>query len=331
MLNRRLTRRGAIAVISSTAALTVPVSFAQTYPDRQIAIVVPFAAGGTVDLVARAVAAPLSRAVRSPVIVRNEAGASAEIGTASVVRSAPDGYTLLMGSTTSISIRPQMNPPLAYDTQRDLVPIALAASVPHVLLVSPSTPARSVAELVAHARTARRPLSLGDSGPGSPHALAGALFRQAVGIELTHVSYRGTSAVLNDLLAGHIDIASIELSVASTYLKSDRLRAIGLSAARRDPAWPNLATIAEQGVSGYEITSWFGLFAPTGTSANAVSFLNTQINQVLSEPGVRDALTGAGLTVVGGSTADFHGHLAREREKWARAIQASGASLRSGS
>lgn len=311
------------AILCLVFGLQAPDSRAQGYPNQRINVVVAFAPGGTVDLVGRTVASALNKRLGVPVVVQNITGASGEIGTAGVVRSSPDGYTLMVGSTTSITIRPLYEPPLPYNPATDLVPVALVASVPHVLMVGPSVRARTLAELVAYSRAQKQPLSLGDSGVGSPHYLAGDWLKHATGMKVNHIPYRGTSAVITDLMAGHIDMASIELSIARTYMKDGKLTPIGLSASRRDAEWPNLPTIAEQGVVDYEITSWFGIFAPAKTPTDIVQKLNREINLVLTDPEVRDALTTAGLQVLGGSVDDFRAHLKREQVKWERAVKLS--------
>jgi tripartite-type tricarboxylate transporter receptor subunit TctC len=182
--------------------------------------------------------------------------------------------------------------------------------------------------LIAFSRAEGRTLSVGDSGLGSTHYFAAQLFAHGTGIEVTHVPYRGTSAVIADLLAGHIDMASIELSIARSYLDGNQLAPIGLSALRRDPEWPNLPTLAEQGLADYEVTSWFGYFAPAGTPVEIVESLNKEINIVLGEAEVRGSLSTAGLRVLGGSIADFHEHLKREHAKWDRAVRLAPSNLK---
>ncbi|WP_375459688.1 Bug family tripartite tricarboxylate transporter substrate binding protein [uncultured Enterovirga sp.] len=321
MPEKPLSRRSLVALGIGSAL--IPHARADEYPSRVVTIIVPFAPGGSVDLVARAIAEPLGESLGRNVIVENRAGASAAIGTAAVARAAPDGYTLLVGSTTSISIRPLMQPPLPYDTAKDLMPVVLAASVPHVLLVSSAVPARSVAELVAFAQSRGRPLTLGDSGVGSPHSLAGDLFAREAGLKIDHVPYKGTSAVVTDLLAGHIDFGSIELSIAAPHMQSGSLKAIGLSAAKRDPAWPQLPTIAEQGIKDYEIVSWFGIFAPARTPPAIIDRLSREITKVMGEEKARKLLVNAGLRVTPLTGPDLTEHLARERRKWGRAIELS--------
>lgn len=315
------TLRSLCACLVSLALLTLTQpSFGQDFPNKPITIIVPFAPGGSVDLVARTVGAKLSTNLNVPVVPENRPGASATIGTGAAVRAEPDGYTLLMGSTTSISIRPQMTPALPYDPMKDLTPVALAAAVPHVLLVGAQVKAKNVAELLTYARSLDRPLTLGDSGVGSPHYLAGDLFARGTGIKLTHVPYKGTSAVVTDLLSGNIDLGSIELSIAAPYMESGGLNAIGLSAVARDERWPNLPTMIEQGVKDYEITSWFGFFAPAKTPAQVIEKLNREFSAVLKDQEVRSKLSGAGLSIIGGSLDAFRAHLGREREKWGHAI-----------
>ena len=313
----------AAGILLAACVAAAPAGFA-AYPDKPIRIIVPFSPGGTVDLVGRLTAQKLGEAFGQSVVVENRGGASAAIGTLAAVKSPPDGYTVLVGSTTSISIRPQLKPALPYDPSRDLVPLTLAAYVPHVLVVHPGVPAANVKELKAFAAASANPLLYGDGGLGTPNYMAGELLRTAMGIGVTHVSYKGGGEVQNAVMAGHVQIASIELSVASPLIARGAMRPIGLSAARRDAAMPALATIAEQGVPGYEITSWFGIFAPAGTPADVVARLSTTLASLLSDRGTRESLARIGLVAVGSSQQEFVAHIQRENAKWGKVIRDAG-------
>jgi len=292
-------------------------------PDKPIRVIVPFTPGGTVDLIGRTVAAKMGENLGRPVVVENRGGASGAIGSVAAVKSAPDGTTLLVGSTTTISIRPQIAPSPGYDPAKDLVPVSIAAYVPHVLVVTPSLPVKSIAELVARYKAAKAPVSMAHGGLG-PHFLAGELFRNATGVEITQVAYKGGGEVLKDLIAGHVQFASVELSVSAPLMQRGQIRAIGISALRRDAGWPDLPTVAEQGLPGYEITSWFGFFAPAGTPAEVVAALNAEIAKALHDPATNERLTRVGLTVMGGSVAEGAAFVAKEGQKWGRVIRQAG-------
>jgi tripartite-type tricarboxylate transporter receptor subunit TctC len=307
----------AIGVITNAGAQT-----AGDFPSRPVKLIVPFSPGGSVDITARSIEAKLSELLKVPVVVENKPGAAAVVGTQAVVNAAPDGYTLLVGST-SMSIRPFLKPAPPYDSTKDLLPITLAAKVPHVLLVPPSLNVKSVADLVNLYKTTKKPISYGDVGQGSLHYLAGDLFKVGAGIEITHVSYKGTSNVVTDLVGGHVQLASVELSVAGPYIASGTLVPIGLSVPARHPDWPNLPTIAEQGVADYDISSWFGFFAPARTPPEIIDLLNRNMVKALADPAVKAIYAKAGLTVVGTSIAEFRKQLEKEHQKWGAAVRIS--------
>jgi tripartite-type tricarboxylate transporter receptor subunit TctC len=319
------TRRLALLVALGTSLGVITGAAAQTakdYPSRPVKLVVPFSPGGSVDLTARSIEQKLSELLKVPVIVENKPGAAAVVGMQTVVSAPPDGYTLLVGST-SMSIRPFLKPALSFDPYKDLMPITLAAKVPHVLLVPANLGVKSVAELANLYKTTKKPITYGDVGQGSLHYLAGDLFKAGSGIDITHVSYKGTSNVVTDLVGGHVQLASVELSVAGPYITSGQLVPIGVSVLQRHPEWPNLPTIAEQGVADYDINSWFGFFAPARTPPEIVELLNREMVKALSDPNVKAIYGRAGLTPVGTSVAEFRKHLEREQQKWGAAVKIS--------
>jgi tripartite-type tricarboxylate transporter receptor subunit TctC len=313
-------------ILSSVAlaGLLPGLARAQSFPDRPLRLIVPFGPGGTVDLVGRLVGNQMSQTIGQPVVVENRGGASGSIGSTALARAAPDGYTFMVGSTTTISILPQIDPNSAYKPERDFIGLSQAAYVPHVLVVNNDVPARNLQELVAFIKRQGKPLAIGDGGIGTPHYLASEIFRQAVGIEVLHVSYRGGGEVHADLISGTLQAASVELSVASPYMRSGQLRAIGIAARKRSPAFPDLPTFIEQGIPDYEITSWFGFFAPIRTPADIARRLETEITAALRDPEVQDKLAKAGATAVGSSARDFAEHIAREQVKWSAAIRLAG-------
>jgi len=319
VLNRRA------AAILCALGLAAPSVFAADWPDRPIRVIVPFTPGGTVDLIGRTLAAKMTENLGGkPVVVENRGGASAMIGTQLAVNSPPDGYTLLIGSTTSISIRPQMLPPLAFDVTKDLTPISLAAYVPHVILVNPKIPANNLKELVAWGKAQGRPITFADGGSGTPHHLSTHILRKGLNADLLPVSFKGGGEVFNALLAGHVDAGSVELSVSTPHMLAGRLRAIGIAASQRDPKWPDLPTVAEQGLPGYETTSWFGVFTPAGTPPDVLAKLSAEVRKVFQDPKIRESLIKVGLTPVGSTQEQFVAHLKRENGKWAHALDVSG-------
>ncbi|WP_165585654.1 tripartite tricarboxylate transporter substrate binding protein [Roseococcus sp. SYP-B2431] len=313
-----LSRRGLLG--GASLALLAPRARAQSFPDRTIRLVVPFTPGGTNDLVGRLIATRVGQTIGQPMVVDNRGGAGGEIGSVFVARAAPDGYTLLTGSTTTISINPLMNPQLSYNPERDFRPLSWVGYVPLVLCVRNSLPVRNLQELVVHMKATPTPLSFGSGGTGGPHFLAGERLRCSSGTEITHVPYRGGGAVHTDLVAGHLDGAFIELSVASPYIREGRMRAIGLAARERHTGFPDLPTLSEQGIPNFEITSWFGLYAPIATPDAIAKRLSDEIVGALRDPEVRSRLEAAGATVVGGDAAALAEHMVRERAKWSELL-----------
>ncbi|MBB5215609.1 Bug family tripartite tricarboxylate transporter substrate binding protein [Parapusillimonas granuli] len=315
---RLLVLMGGMAIATSGLA-SQPI---ESFPSHPVKLVVPFSPGGSVDITGRSISQRLGELLKVPVVVENRPGVAAVIGTQSVVNAKPDGYTLLVGST-SLSIRPHLDPPLPFNPNVDLMPITLAANVSHVLMVSPELGVKNVADLVKLYEKRKTPILYGDVGQGSLHYLAGELFKRGTGIEITHISYKGTSNMLTDLLGAHVELASIELSVAGSYIKSGRLIPIGLAAMERNAEWPDLPTIAEQGVKDYEITSWFGFLAPAGTPEPIVNVLNAKMVEALADPQVKEAYANAGLSVVGSTVEYFKNYLAAQDKKWGGAIKSS--------
>ncbi|MDO9712663.1 Bug family tripartite tricarboxylate transporter substrate binding protein [Paracraurococcus lichenis] len=315
----RLSRRALLAALAAPS-----VARAQDYPDRPLRLIVPFGPGGTVDLVGRLVGNRLSQTIGQPVVIENRGGASGAIGSVAAARAAPDGYTFLVGSTTTISIYPQLEPNAGYDPARDFIGLSQAAYVPHVLVINPQIPATSIAELLAWTKARREPLALGDGGVGTPHSLAGEILAQAAGIEVLHVTYKGGGEAHAALIAGTVNAASVELSVASPYMRNGQMRAVGIAARERAPGFPDLPTFIEQGFPDYEITSWFGFFAPSHTPEAIAARLEEAVVRATLDPEVKDKLTAAGATVVGSGRGPFEAHLARERAKWGAAIRLAG-------
>jgi tripartite-type tricarboxylate transporter receptor subunit TctC len=296
---------------------------AQGYPDKPVTIVAPFPAGGSVDLVTRAVAQQMSERWKQPVIVSNRPGASGNIGAEAVVRSAPDGYTILMG-TTAISSSPAVYAKLPYDVQRDLAPISLVVQMTNILVVHPSLPARSIKELVALARARPGNLTSASAGIGSSNHLAMVLFTMMSRTQLTHVPYKGAAPAVTDVIGGHADMTFAPIAAVVSPIRSGRMRALASTAATRSSVFPELPTIAESGVPGYDAAGWNALFAPGATPRDIVMKVNTALVESLAAPRVRELLVSSGAEAVGNTPEEFARFLRNEIAKWAKVVKAAG-------
>ena len=312
------------------AALALSIAFpvlahAQAYPSQPIKMIVPFTAGGTTDILARTIGQKLSEAWRQPVIVENRPGAGGNIGADVVAKAKPDGYTILMGTIGTQAINASLYSKMPYDAAKDFAPVTLVAMVPNVLVVHPAVNARTVGELVALAKAKPGELNFASSSTGgSPH-LSGEMFKQMTGANIVHVPYKGSAPAITDLLGGQVSLMFDNLPSALPQVKAGKLRALGVTSARRSQAAPDIPTIAESGVPGYEVDSWFGILAPAATPKEIVSKLNVEIVRILKIPEVRERLLEQGAEPVGDTPEQFAEHIRKETVKWARVVKASGA------
>jgi len=260
---------------------------AQSYPNRPITMIVPFPPGGIADITGRPFAAVMSRLLGQPVVVENRTGAGTVIGAASVAKAAPDGYTIMLGTSTPFAITATLNKSLPYDPAKDFAPIALVSNAPFLLLVHPSQPVHSVADLVALAKSKPGQLSYGSAGPGSPQNLSFELLKTLTGINVVHVPYRGDGPALTDLVAGHIPTMFGEPTPILPLLKDGKVRALGVSSASRLPIAPDVPTLAEAGVPGFDLTSWQMIVAPAGTPKEIVDRLHDEVKAVLALPEIK--------------------------------------------
>jgi tripartite-type tricarboxylate transporter receptor subunit TctC len=313
---------GCLALV--LAAMTTAVG-AQSYPTKPIRLVVPFPAGGTTDILARAAAQKLSEALGQQVIVDNRPGAGGNIGSDIVAKSAPDGYTLLMGTVGTHAINPSLYSKMPYDHIKDFVPVVLVAGVPNVLVVTPSLPVNSVQELIKLAKDKPGSINFASSGSGTSIHLSGELFKTMTGLEMTHVPYKGSSPALTDLMGGQVQIMFDNLPSALPQIKGGKLRAIAVTSKARAPALPDIPTMAESGMPGFEAYSWFGVLAPAGTPAAVVTRINSEVNKWLQSPEAREQMLAQGAEAAGGSPQQFSAHIQTETEKWAKVVKASGA------
>ncbi len=317
----------AVMVVIAAAVAAPAVQAQAPYPTKPIRIVVPFPAGGTTDILARAVAQKLTEMGGQPVVVDNRPGAGGNIGAELVAKSAPDGYTLLMGTVGTHAINPGLYAKMPYDHQRDFAPVILVAGVPNVLVVNPAVPATSVQELIAYGKANPGKLNFASSGSGTSIHLAGELFKTMSGVQMTHVPYKGSSPALTDLLGGQVQLMFDNLPSALPHIKAGKLRALAVTSAQRAPALPDVPTVAEAGLPGFEASSWFGLLAPAGTPKEIIAKLNAEVAKWLATPEARDKLTAQGANAVGSAPDAFAQYIAAETIKWLKVVKESGAKV----
>jgi len=319
--NRRQFIGCGIAMAGGVPAL----SLAQgSYPSRAVTIVVPLSAGGVTDVVARYVAQKLSEAWKAPVVVENKLGAGGGVGAEYVAKAAPDGYTLIMGTVSSHAINASVYPNLRYDNLRDFEPISLVASGPNMLVVHPSVPVKTVAELVQYLKSHPDKLSYGSTGVGtSTHVLA-ELFKMTTGTSMLHVPYKGSSQMMADLIAGQVQLAFDNMPTALAQARAGKVRALGISSAERWPDTPDIPTIAET-LPGFVATSWQGLFAPKGTPADVLRHLSAQVQRILQEPDTVRRFQELGTRASGMPMEQFRQFVRDETERWAAVVKKAGA------
>jgi len=299
----------------------------QDWPTRPVRLLVGFPPGGGVDIAARLLAAELQKSLGQAITVENRSGAAGNIATEVAAKAAPDGYTLLMGNTGSLSINPALYPKLSFDVAHDLVPVGLMSKSPLLVLVHPSQPARNLQELVAEARRSKGTVDYGTGGAGSISHLAFALLASEAGAEMVHVPYRGGSPAVTDLVAGQLRVVIEGVPIAMPFLKANRLRALAITSEHRSPALPDVPTAAESGFPGFTTTAWYGVMAPAGTPAPIVARLNTAINTALRDPALREKLAQQGSEPAGGTPEQFAALLKDELARWSKAVKVSGAKI----
>ncbi len=328
-LRRKLLRQAALAA-GATLPLVPGLAWAQTgaagYPSKTVRIVVPYPPGGPTDIVARLVGNKLSERYKQPFVIDNKPGAGGNLGAEAVARSLADGYSLVVG-TTAHAINPSLFKQMNYDLVRDFAPVALLTRVPLVLVVHPDVPARTLEEFIAHARKSDGSLAYASSGNGQSTHLAAELFKSMTGVKMVHVPYKGSAPALVDVAGGQVAAMFDTMLSAMPQVKAGRLRALAVTSARRSDAAPELPTIAESGVAGYEATAWNGLLAPAGTPKEIVDELNRAVNEILRQPDVAQRLAADGADPGSGSAAEFQDFIRAELDKWARAVKSSGAVL----
>jgi tripartite-type tricarboxylate transporter receptor subunit TctC len=319
----KLPRRNFLHLTAGAAALPAlaHVAVAQTYPSRPVRMIVPFAPGGTSDILARLMGQWLSERLGQPFVIENRPGANSNIGTEAVVRAPSDGYTLLL-VTAAAAINATFYEKLSFNFIRDITAVAGIVRVPSVMVVNPSVPATTVPEFIAYAKSKPGKTTMASAGKGAPSHLAGELFKTMAGVDMVHVPYRGGGPAVTDLIAGQVQVVFPTIVESIEYIRASRLRALAVTSATRSDALPGIPTLGEF-LPGYEASGWFGIGAPKSTSSEVVDQLNKQINEGLADPKMKARLADLGGTVLPGSPADFGKHIAEETEKWAKVIRSA--------
>jgi len=305
-----------LAMASAASALAQAV-----YPNKPIRIIVAYTPAGATDILARAVGQKMSEAWGQPVIVENRPGANGNIGTEVAARATPDGYTLLMVTAGSHGVNPSLYRKLTWDAVKDFAPVSLVAMVPNIMVVNNAVPVKNVKELIAYLKASPGKHSYGSPGLGSTAHMSMELFKSMTGTEIVHIPYKGSAGVLQDLIAGQIIVTIDNMPPYLPQVKAGRIRALGVSPAKRSPAVPDVPTIAEAGVPGYDAAAWFGLVAPAGTPKAIVDKLAAETQRILRQPDVAERLSGLGAEPVGSTPAEFGAFMKAEIAKWAKVIK----------
>jgi tripartite-type tricarboxylate transporter receptor subunit TctC len=295
---------------------------AQSYPTQTVKIIVPFAAGGGVDVVARMITPRLTEELGQSVFIENRGGAGGMLGATAVAQAPPDGYTLLFGTGSTHGTNPSLYSRLSYDPVKDFIPIVLVSSSPLLLVIPPALPAKSVSELIALARSRPGELSFASFGTGSINHLGAELFNSMADIRANHVPYRGSAPALTDLIGGRVDYTFDGVSTSLGYIQAGTIRVLGVAGPRRAPVLPDVPTISETALPGFDTTVWFGLFAPASTPNSVIELVNSKVNAVLASPSVKDNFEKLGIEPIGGSQKILADRVQTEMRKWAGIVRA---------
>jgi tripartite-type tricarboxylate transporter receptor subunit TctC len=303
-------------------------AFAQDdYPNRPVRIIVPFAPGGSTDVVARILADRLGTELKQSFIVENKPGAGGNIGADAVAKASPDGYMLLMGTTGVLAINKYLYKNMSFDPDRDLAPVSYTSLITNILVVNPQVPARTVGELIALAKSDPGKLTFASSGAGSSTHLSAELFKSMAGVDILHVPYKGSSQAITDVIAGQVTMLFDNAPSSIPFIEQGRLRAVAVTSTKRLPNLPDVPTIDEAGVKGYESLSWSGIVAPAATPRRVIDKLNAAIEKILRDPDVRQRFASLGVEPVGGPPEAFSRHIRAEAEKWGRVVKTANITL----
>ncbi|HEX4944513.1 MAG TPA: tripartite tricarboxylate transporter substrate binding protein [Usitatibacteraceae bacterium] len=300
---------------------------AEPFPGKQIRFVVPYPAGGPLDTVARLLGQKVAASVGHPVLVDNVPGAGGNIGAGTVARAAPDGYTILMGAVATHAINPTLYPAIPYNAEKDFIAVTQVASTPNILVVNPAMKAKSVAEFIELAKSQPGKLNFGSGSTGSAGHLAGELFKSMAGVDMVHIPYKGAAAAMQDLVGGRVDLMFDNLASSLSQVKGGRIRALAVTTARRTPLAPELPTIAESGLPGFDINTWFGIFVPAGTPRPVVDRLHAEFTRALAAPDVREKMLNLGAEPIGSTPEAFAAYVKAEAARYAKIVKASGAKV----
>jgi tripartite-type tricarboxylate transporter receptor subunit TctC len=305
----------------------VPALAEAAYPSRTIKMIVPYPAGGTTDLLGRLIADQLKSGFGATIIVENKPGAGTTLGAEQVAKSEPDGYTLLMATSTTLAINRTLYKNLPYDPVKDFAPIGLVAGVPFALIINPTIPAKTLTEFIAYAKS-KPGLAYGSAGNGSPQHLGAEMIKTAAGIDIRHVPYRGSVPAMLDVIAGHIPFMVVDLQPALQQIREGKVRVLGVTTPKRVAAAPDIPTLAEAGLAGFELVAWQGVVAPAGTPRAIVDQLAAQLSKLMADPATRDRLTALSLEPLPPSTPDsFAAYIKAEVDRWAVIVKNSGAEI----
>ncbi|WP_162583857.1 Bug family tripartite tricarboxylate transporter substrate binding protein [Variovorax sp. PBS-H4] len=318
----KLSRLGTRLLAGAAALALSAGALAQAYPTKPVKVIVAFTAGGTTDILARATAQKLNEKLGQPFVIDNKPGAGGNIGTETVVRAAPDGYTLIVNSVGPMTVNQTLYKNLPYDPLKDLVPVVQIADVPNVLVVHPSVPAKDLAQFIAYAKANPGKLSYGSTGVGTSSHLSSFMLSQRSGVETVHVPYKGANA-LTDLLAGRLQFMFATAPTVIQHIRAGKLRALAVSGDRPSRSLPGVPTVAEKGFPGFSASSWFGFFAPKGTPASVIQLVNKTVNDAL--PSLEEQMVREGAEPAGGTPEQFGAFAQREHEKWKAIVRDSGA------
>ena len=332
IVSARVRRRLILVPALAAVAVFLPAAwsggaFAQAFPSKPVKLVIPFPPGGSLDAAGRAIADKLTQMWGQSVVVDNKPGAGGNIGADFVAKSAPDGYTVVMGALSTHAVNPSLYPKMPYDAVKDFAPISLVAITPNVLVVNPSLPVNSVKDLIAYAKANPGKLSFGSGSNGSAGHLAGELFKVDTGTDMVHIPFKGGAPALQALLAGDTQLMFDNLANSMQQVKAGKLKALAVTTEKRSALVPDLPTMAESGVPGFDISTWFGIMAPAGTPPDVIAKWNTDLVKVLNSPDMRERMTAQGAEAAPDTPAEFSAFIARELAKYARIVKASGAKV----
>jgi tripartite-type tricarboxylate transporter receptor subunit TctC len=317
-----MNRRHQLLLLSALALGHAPLALAQdAWPAKPIRLVVPFAAGGTSDILGRTIGDKLQAALKQTVIIDNKAGAGGVIGADVVAKSAPDGYTVLLGTIASHAINPALQPKMPYNAATDFAPVILLGSISNVLLVGAEQPFKNVKDLIAAAKAKPGSIAFASAGQGSSQHMSGETFKLLAGAELTHVPYKGSAPAVQDVIGGQIPMSFETVTVALPHIQSGKVRALAVTSAARSPALPNLPTLQEAGVPGFDVASWQALYAPAGTPPAIVQRLNAEVEKILAQPDVKAKMEGLGLVHTANTPEQFTAFGRAELTKWAKVVK----------